>query len=1181
MENNGQGENDQSVNNNNNNESDLYANPFSNFNETENVNNDQNQQKENGINKNINIAAENQINLNENKKTVDLILDKNQIMENNQNIKHDNINTNIKLSEDNNIKEKEKINIQEQKPKYFTIKETGSNIYIENTKKMTTMSIEKSLNKLYVVKDINEMLNLNITKSYSVDAVLGIIDINGNNKYILVVSSSKLIANIIGADIYNILDVDLIKITLFDETENERNRIHGVKKLFQSKNFYYSNKIDLCQNLFIKNRKNVINDFCINSSLLKLFFDNFIPSDFYTKIIYGYIGFKKNLEIKKEKNLVMVDNLIIERVNKHLKFNSDITNQMKQIEFICMYKKHNVNSQNKNKYNINIFTFVFYVSNEIANSKVPFNPWNNFIMTELSQYPNIACIIHNNINMNLNNNININNNSIKNIIFNSNQFGLKIKLLNFTSDWKKNLFFDSNNNSNDFIKSGSINPNQIQEYIFWFIDINNQFNEKDYCFNTIIRLMWKSMQQQINFMNLGINIGQFNENNNEIICNKFKELIMNYHNDLDINKKPIYKSQMRKQLQKVFDYYFNNYNKLNNSKINIYASNFGNNNNNQNNNLIINLSDSNNFNKNNLNAYQNVNMNQNNNFANPFLQNKNNQINQNYKNLKPGTQILCSRQMNINNMNTNLNKQFVIPKKLNLLCITWNVGGISSEKKYDIRDLFTQNIFYKNNKVPDMIIIGLQEIVELDIYNILSITTNEESVSDWTKNIISTINSIFPYTFKQISVQNLVGIFYICLAQSHLKDKIEIIGKNVIKTGLFGTLGNKGYLTLNLKLFKNTEISFAVAHLEAGKNSNEQRTSTLKQILNTKIGDQDYDEDSNEGKKFKNSDCWIILGDLNFRIENTFEKCFEFIQKKEYQQLMEFDQLYLSRLKDGGLVDINEPQINFPPTYKYISGSNKYVNDIENLRTPSWTDRILFCHKNNIRNLNYSSIPTIMYSDHRPVQASFEIDIKQQNIKDNINLNQNMNSYRNNNNNFNPNFGYNNNNNVNYGNSNYNMNNQNNFGNNNYNTNNFRNINDFNAYMNNYKNNYNNNQWNGNWNNNNYNNNINSHRNFNHPKINNNYNFNNNNNQINKNINSNNINNINNQINQNNNNDKNIFYQRTNSTGKNINQPKNFDKINKNKTLAFFDKKESNNNKNTNNNNDDNDNIENMMKFFK
>ena len=84
------------------------------------------------------------------------------------------------------------------------------------------------------------------------------------------------------------------------------------------------------------------------------------------------------------------------------------------------------------------------------------------------------------------------------------------------------------------------------------------------------------------------------------------------------------------------------------------------------------------------------------------------------------------------------------------------------------------------------------------IYNILSITTNEDSVSDWKNNIISTINLIYPYTFKEISSLNLVGIYCLCLAQSHLKNKIEIIDKNVIKTGLFGTLGNKGYLTLNL-----------------------------------------------------------------------------------------------------------------------------------------------------------------------------------------------------------------------------------------------------------------------------------------------------------------------------------------------------------------------------------------------
>ena len=436
--------------------------------------------------------------------------------------------------------------------KLYTIKETGSHLYIENTKKITIIAIEKSFNKIYQVKDFSEMLSLNQIKSYQVDSILGIIDINGNNKYLLVVSSSQLIGDVMGAEIYNILDVDLIQITLFNESENEKNRINGVKKLFQSKNFYYSNEVDLSSSLFAKNKKNIINDYCINAFLLQNFFDNLISSDFYSKIIYGYIGLKKNIEISNNNNnLVYMDNLIIERVNKHLTFNTDIPNQMKQVEFICIFKKkkynnnnqnNNTNNNNNNKYHIYVFSFIVYVSNEIANSKVNFNPWNNFIMSELSQYPNIISIINNNININLSDNININNNQISNIIFNSNTHGPKIKLLNFTSDWKKNLFFDSNNNSNMYIKSGSINSNLVQEYIFWFIDINNMFNENDCCFNAIIRLMWKAIQQQIDFMKLGIYIGQFNKNNTGVVCGKFKELIMSYHNDLDINKKILYKS---------------------------------------------------------------------------------------------------------------------------------------------------------------------------------------------------------------------------------------------------------------------------------------------------------------------------------------------------------------------------------------------------------------------------------------------------------------------------------------------------------------------------------------------------------------------------------------------------------------------------------------------------------------
>ena len=937
------------------------------------------------------------------------------------------------------------------------------------------MAIEKNFNKIYLVKDFTEMLNLNPMKSYQVDSILGIIDLNGNNKYLLVVSSTQFIANILGVAIYNILDVDLIKITLFNENENEKNRMAGVKKLFQTKNFYFSNEVDLSNNnIFSKNKKNIISDYCVNSSLLKYFFDNLITNDFYSKIIYGYIGYNRNVEIKgNNNNAILVDNLIIERVNKHLSFSTDIPNQMKEIEFINFFKINNYNNDNNNNNNKNIrnfFSFIIYVSNEISNTKIAFNPWNNFIKHELSFFSNIVCIINNNINVDLENNININNNQIGNIIFNSNSLGQKVKLLNFTTDWKKNLFFDSNNNSNIYIKSGVINSNIKQEYVFWFIDINNKFFENDCCFNAIIRIMWKAIQQQINVMNLGIDIGLFNKNNNGLICNKFKDLIMKYHKDLDDYKKTMYKSPIRKQLQKVFDYYFN-YTNNNNKNINIYDNNFKQNNKNNsnkknsNNNIAfsnknnnnINLEDSNNFNKNNLNAYQQIDNYPNNN----NIQNQKKQFKNNNNINSPNNNI---NNINNNNINNNINK------KLKILCITWNVAGIPSDNKYNIADLFKKNIFYQNNQSPDIIIIGMQEIVELDIFNILTITTNEDSVENWTENIISTLNDIYPYTYKKSSILHLIGIYCICFIKSQYKDKIDIFNTNIIKTGLFGNLGNKGYITLSIKYDKKYIISFAVCHLEAGQNSIDERIDTLKQILDTKINN--YSE-----QKFKNSDYWIVLGDLNFRIDTSFETAFEMIKSKQYNNLIKYDQFYRYGKRDREMAIFTEGTINFAPTYKYVPGSNNYINDSEKLRIPSYTDRILFCDKRGIKNICYKSIQSLMYSDHRPVHAEFEIDIIKNNYAQNnhININNNMNMNNNNNynqgnnpynnfddyynsnnflnNNNNPDFYNNNNNQNNFYNNNYHRKNQNY---NNFNNNNQKNINQNTINRSNTQTNYNN-----------------------------------------------------------------------------------------------------------------------------
>ena len=98
--------------------------------------------------------------------------------------------------------------------------------------------------------------------------------------------------------------------------------------------------------------------------------------------------------------------------------------------------------------------------------------------------------------------------------------------------------------------------------------------------------------------------------------------------------------------------------------------------------------------------------------------------------------------------------------------------------------------------------------------------------------------------------------------------------------------------------------------------------------------------------------------------ENIFIQYFfnEFLSDEELQIL-----------KENELYDVDEAEITFPPTYKYVKGTNFY-----NLskRVPSWTDRILYKKGTKIKPLFYDRI-CINISDHKPIAGLFEIDIEE------------------------------------------------------------------------------------------------------------------------------------------------------------------------------------------------------------
>ena len=781
--------------------------------------------------------------------------------------------------------------------KLFNIKEYQNSFYIENSEQFGILKIPKSFDqKICIVENDNEFKNINPVKTYQVDSIIGIFDIN-DNKYLGVISSSTKIANIMDSQIYTIGSIDLIKITNNKESLSDINLIQYIKILFSTGNFYYSNSYNLSLSLYNQSIMNNSNDikkanskFLINNSLLKYFIDNNIPEFFYSFIIFGCIGYYKDIILDDRINL---DIIYIERYFKqNIIINKDIPGYIKQIELISVFKNR------YNKYLEKIFSYISYISSESMNNINKFLPFKSILIDEFRLHNDIICII-NNINKVIDN-IKINDVITK---YNKKLLDDKISLIDYTSDWNNILFFDTKNDSNryiDFYLNES--EDNLQHKVFWFIDINNSFFNDNTCLNALIRIMWKVIQKQINFIKLNINIGLFEKDNNSAIFNKFCEMILKNQNDVNEIKKLLL-IKNREKNQEIINKFFS----------------FTNNNDEVNNSINIDNNDK-----------------------------DNNDI-----------------------------------KKLRILSMTWNIAGISS-KNYKISDLFTKNIFYDQNNSPDIIVIAFQEIVKLNFTNIV-LVSNQESVNAWTDNLKSTIKKIFPNeNYIELKSLSLVGIFLIVFVKNDLNDNIFLLDNNVTKTGMYGTLGNKGFFTTSFQCYDKI-ISLGSGHFEAGQSKNAERVDTLTQLLNKPINIQE-----DELITFKDADYWIILGDLNFRIELSYETAISYIQEKNYDVLYEMDQ-FNSALKNNKFLEnnISEKKINFDPTYKYEKESNEYAYDEEKIRVPAWTDRILFCKKNGIKMLSYDCIKSIRYSDHRPVVGTFEIIVNPSKAKNSKKINNN------------------------------------------------------------------------------------------------------------------------------------------------------------------------------------------------
>lgn len=319
-------------------------------------------------------------------------------------------------------------------------------------------------------------------------------------------------------------------------------------------------------------------------------------------------------------------------------------------------------------------------------------------------------------------------------------------------------------------------------------------------------------------------------------------------------------------------------------------------------------------------------------------------------------------------------KQFSSYEDVSIFSSTFNVNGLCYEG--DISEwLFPkdENI----NKNYDIVFIGFQEITELTAGKMVA--TDSSNRIFWEKKIKSTLEEYTPNHIKYVSLWNgQIGSIAILLFVNENKlESISDVEGSFKKTGFGGMGANKGAVAVSFN-FSNTEVCLVASHLAAGLSNVDERHQNYKSIAKgIKFS---------KNRRIRDHDAVIWLGDFNYRVALTNEQIKPLIEMKEFSKIFEYDQLNQQMANGESFPFFDEMEITFPPTYKFDNGTKTYDTS-EKQRIPAWTDRILSLSRNKIiKQSSYNSTSELIFSDHRPVHATFNMsaNVIDETIKKNL-----------------------------------------------------------------------------------------------------------------------------------------------------------------------------------------------------
>jgi hypothetical protein len=175
------------------------------------------------------------------------------------------------------------------------------------------------------------------------------------------------------------------------------------------------------------------------------------------------------------------------------------------------------------------------------------------------------------------------------------------------------------------------------------------------------------------------------------------------------------------------------------------------------------------------------------------------------------------------------------------------------------------------------------------------------------------------------------------------------------------------------------DYTFVALHLAANEGYVQQRNKDMNAVLtNLNFGDG-YGA-------YRPGTHVFVMGDMNYRAirspisstsDNDAPENDEVVELLEVSDYRQVDELYLAREAGNVLEDLEEPDVTFAPTYKFIIGEMRpSASAYNSKRIPSWCDRIFHGKYDPDSGFSvhaYDAVFGFGNSDHRPVYQSLSI----------------------------------------------------------------------------------------------------------------------------------------------------------------------------------------------------------------